>query len=82
MLSALATIVETKDLVETVVFSIVAGIGATAIFSVSIWGVARFVDLSQEERRFEAGLAAVAAAVALLAVLTAVVVGVVVMTSK
>jgi cation transporter-like permease len=80
--SALATIVETKDLIETVVYSTVAGIGVTAIFSVSIWGVARFVDLSQEERRLEAGLAAVAAAVALVAVLAAIVFGVVVMTSK
>jgi hypothetical protein len=80
--SALATIVETKDLIETVVFSVVAGIGVTAIFSVAIWGVARFVDLSQEERRLHAGFAAAAAGVALLAMLAAVVIGVVVMTSK
>lgn len=80
--SALATIVETKDLVQTVIYATVAGIGVTAIFSVAIWGAARFVDLSQEERRLEAGFAAAAAAVALLAVLAAVVVGVIVMTSK
>jgi ABC-type sulfate transport system permease subunit len=81
-MSFVATIVETKELVQTVVFATVAGIGATAIFSVAIWGVARFVDLSQEERRLEAGFAAAAAAVALLAVLAVVVIGVVVMTSK
>jgi hypothetical protein len=81
-MSVFATVVETKDLLETVVFSIVAGIGVTAIFSVAIWGVARFADLSQEERRLEAGLAAVAAGAALLAVLAVVVVGVIVMTSK
>jgi nitrogen fixation/metabolism regulation signal transduction histidine kinase len=80
--SSLATIVETKDLVQTVVFATVAGIGVTAIFSVAIWGAARFTDLSQEERRLEAGFAAAAAGVALLAVLAAVVIGVVVMTSK
>jgi hypothetical protein len=77
-----ATIVETKDLLETVIFATVAGIGVTAIFSVAIWGAARFTDLSQEERRLEAGLAAAAAAAALLAVLAVVVLGVVVMTSK
>lgn len=77
-----ATIVETKELVQTVVFATVAGIGVTAIFSVAIWGAARYTDLSQEERRLEAGFAAAAAAVALLAVLAAVVIGVIVMTSK
>jgi hypothetical protein len=81
-MSVLATVVETKDLIETVVYSTVAGIGVTAIFSVAIWGAARFTDLSQEERRLEAGVAAVAAAVALAAVLAAIVIGVVVMTSK
>jgi hypothetical protein len=80
--TALATIVETKELLQTVVFALVAGIGVTAIFSVAIWGVARFVDLSQEERPVAAGAAALAGALALVAVLAAVVVGVVVMTSK
>ncbi|HKZ12393.1 MAG TPA: hypothetical protein VJL81_00965 [Solirubrobacterales bacterium] len=81
-MSTLATIVETKDLVQTVVYATVAGIGVTAIFSVAIWGAARFTDLSQEERRLEAGFAALAAGVALLAVLAAIVIGVIVMTSK
>lgn len=81
-MSALASIVETKELIQTVVFATVAGIGVTAIFSVAIWGVARFTDLSQEERRLEAGFAAAASALALLAVLAVIVFGVVVMTSK
>jgi hypothetical protein len=81
-MGGLATIVETKDLVQTVVFAGVAGIGVTAIFSVAIWGMARYTDLGQEERRLEAGLAAATAGLALLAVLAAVVVGVIVMTSK
>jgi hypothetical protein len=82
MATVLAEIVETKDLVETVVFSLVAGIGVTAIFSVAIWGAARFVDFSQEDRRLAAGAAAVTGVLALLAVLAAVVIGVIVMTSK
>lgn len=81
-MSSLATIVETKELVQTVVFATVAGIGVTAIFSVAIWGAARYTDLSQEDRRLEAGFAAAVAAVALAAVLAAVVIGVIVMTSK
>ena len=79
---SLAAIVETKDLIETVIYATVAGIGVTAIFSMAILGVARFTDLSQEERRLEAGLAAAGAALALAAVLGAVVFGVIVMTSK
>jgi hypothetical protein len=80
--SAVATIVETKDLIETVVYATLSGIGATAIFSVAIWGAARFVDLNQEDRRPAAAAAAGVAVVALLAVLAAVVIGVIVMTSK
>lgn len=81
-MSALATLIETKDLIETVVYATVSGIGVTAIFSVAIWGAARFTDLSQEERRLEAGVALGVSGVALLAVLAAVVVGVIVMTGK
>jgi hypothetical protein len=81
-MSAVATIVETKDLIETVVYATVSGIGVTAIFSVAIWGAARFTDLSQEDRRPAAAVAAGAGVLALLAVLAAVVFGVIVMTSK
>jgi small-conductance mechanosensitive channel len=77
-----AEIVETKELVQTVIYALVAGIGVTLIYSVAIWGVARFVDLSQEDRRLAAGAAALTAALALLAVVAIIVVGVVVMTSK
>lgn len=81
-MSGLAEIVETKELVQTVVFALIAGIGVTAIFSVAIWGAARFVDLNQEDRRLAAGAAALTAAIALLAVFASIVIGVVVMTSK
>ncbi|MBS1679358.1 MAG: hypothetical protein JST08_18435 [Actinobacteria bacterium] len=78
----LAEIVETKDLVQTVVFAFVAGVGVTLIFSVAIWGAARFTDLTLEERRVAAVAAAGVAGLALLAVAAAVVIGVIVMTSK
>ena len=79
---SLATIVETKDLIETVIYATVAGIGVTAIFSMAILGVARFTDLSQEDRRPAAAAALGVAGVALLTVLAALVFGVIVMTSK
>jgi cytochrome b len=78
----LAEIVETKDLLETVLFSVVAGIGVTAIYSVAIWGAARYVEYDQEGRRSAALAGAATAAVALLAVLAVIVIAVVVMTDK
>ena len=78
----MATIVESKELLETVVASLVAGVGVTFVFSIAIWGVARFADLSRNERPLAAGVAAVAAGLALLGTLAAVVIGIVVMTKK
>ena len=78
----LATIVETKDLVSTVIASVIAGVGVTTVFSVAIWGGTRFVDLSRGGRPVAAGAAAALGVLALLATVGAVVVGIVVMTSK
>jgi hypothetical protein len=78
----LATLVEGKELLETVIASTVAGIGVTFVFSVAIWGVARFADLNRNERPVAAGAAALVAALALLATAAVVVFGIIVMTSK
>jgi hypothetical protein len=78
----MATIVETGDLARTVIASLIAGVGVTAIFSLAIWGGARFVDLSREGRPLAAGAAATLGAVALAATLAAVAVGILVMTTK
>jgi uncharacterized membrane protein YcjF (UPF0283 family) len=78
----IATLVEGKELLETVVASTVAGIGVTFVFSVAIWGVARFADLSRNERPLAAAGAALAACLALIATVAIVVVGIIVMTSK
>ena len=77
-----ATILHTTELLETVVASLVAGVGVTATFSVAIWGGARFVDLSRGGRPLAAGAAAALGGLALTTTLAAVVVGIVVMTSK
>lgn len=76
------TIVETKDLLETIVASLVAGVGVTVVFSVAIWGAARFVDLSRGDRHLAAGGAAAVTILSLVLTIGAVVLGIVVMTSK
>lgn len=81
-MALVATIVETKELGQTVIASVVAGVGVTTIFSVAIWGGARFADFSRDGRRLAAGAVAVLGGLALLTTLAAVVVGIVVMTSK
>lgn len=78
----MATIVETKELIETVIASLIAGVGVTTVFSVAIWGGARFVDLSRGGRPLAAAAAATLAILALGATLAAVAFGIVVMTSK
>jgi cytochrome c biogenesis protein CcdA len=78
----IATLVETKALLQSVVASLIAGIGVTAVFSLVIFGVTRAGDMAREERPV---LATAAGALALLAglVVTAIIVfGIVVMTQK
>jgi hypothetical protein len=77
----MAVVVETSELLQTVAASVIAGIGVTVIFSVAIWGAARFIDLSRSERPAAAAAAAVVGIGALAATLGAVAVGLVVMTS-
>ena len=79
---SMAALVETQELLETVVASVVAGIGVTVIFSIAIWGAARFADLSRSERPLAAGAVGALAAVALIATLAGVAFGIVIMTSK
>lgn len=78
----LAVVVETKDLALTVVASLVGGVGVTVIFSIAIWGSARFAELSRGERPLAAAGAAAVAVLALAATAASVVLGIVVMTSK
>lgn len=78
----LATLVEGKELLQTVVFSTVAGLGVTLAFSVAIWGVGRFGELSRSDKPVAAGGAALIAALGLLVVGAAIAFGIVVMTSN
>jgi hypothetical protein len=78
----LAVIVETKELLQTIVASAVAGVGVTVVFSLAILGAARFADLSRGERPLAAGAAAALTILALGVTVAAVVLGIIVMTSK
>jgi hypothetical protein len=78
----IATIVQWKELGQTVAASVVAGVGITFVFSVGIWGSGQFVELSRDDRPVAATVAGVVGALALLCVAAAVIVGIVVMTQK
>jgi hypothetical protein len=78
----LAVVVETKELAETVVASLVGGVGVTVVFSIAIWGSARFAELSRGDRPLAAAGAAAVAVLALAGTAARVVLGIVVMTSK
>lgn len=77
-----AVVVETRNLLETVLASLVAGVGVTLIFSIGIWATARFADLNRNNRSLAAGAAGALAALAFAATLAAVVLGIVIMTRK
>ena len=77
-----ASLVEGKELLQTVVAATVAGLGVTFAFSVGIWGFGRSAELGLEGRRLAAWTAAAVGGLALLVVLGAIVVGIVVMTHK
>lgn len=78
----IATILQTEDLLQTIGASLVVGIGITFAFSVGIWGVGHFAELSRDERPAAAALAAVAAGLAFACVAAAVIIGIVVMSDK
>ena len=78
----IATIVDTKALLDTVLASAVAGIATTIVFSLAILGAVRFSDASREGRTLEATFFGVLAALGALATIGAAAVAVIVMTSK
>jgi hypothetical protein len=77
-----ATVVETKELLETVAASLIAGVGITTAFAILIFGVTRSADMVRDDRPILAFAAGGLAVIALLVVVGAIVLGIVVMTSK
>ncbi len=78
----LATVVDTKELWETVVASLVGAVGITALFSLLIFGAARSTDARRDDHVIGAVVYGLVAFLALAATTGAVVLGIVVMLSK
>jgi hypothetical protein len=78
----LATVVETKELLDTVIASLVAGIGVTAVFAILVFGVTRSSDMVRDDRPLAAAATGGLAVVAFAVVTAAIVLGIVVMVKK
>jgi uncharacterized membrane protein YidH (DUF202 family) len=78
----IATVVETKELLQTIAASLVAGVGITTAFAILIFGATRSADMVRDERPLLATAAGGLAVVALVVVVALIVLGIVVMTSK
>jgi len=78
----LATVIDTKAFLDTIVAALVAGVGVTLAFSLALLGVARFIDQSRDGRTVLAVASAGLAIVSFAAVAAAIVLGVIVMTTK
>jgi hypothetical protein len=78
----IATVVETKELLQTIAASLVAGVGVTTAFAILIFGATRSADMVRDERPLLATAAGGLAVVALVLVIATIVLGIVVMTSK
>jgi TM2 domain-containing membrane protein YozV len=74
--------IDTKALLETVIASFVAGVGITIVFSVAIFGAARFSELGRAGRNTAAVAYGIVGVVSALAFVAAIVVGIIVMTAK
>jgi hypothetical protein len=77
-----ASVLETKELLETVVSSLIAGVGVTAAFSIVIFGVTRSAEMARNERPLLSTAAGGLAVAAGALVIAAIVFGIVVMTTK
>ena len=78
----LATIVDSKALLQSVAASVIAGVGVTAIFCVAIFSFALFADMNRGGRGGAAVAYGLLACFSLVAFAGAIVVGIIAMTSK
>jgi hypothetical protein len=77
----LASIVDGRALLETVIASLVTGVGVTVVFSFAILGAALFGDARRDGRVLAAAGAGTLMGVGLLGALTAIAFGLIVMMS-
>ena len=78
----LASIADWEALLETVAASVVAGLGIVIVFSIAIYGAARFAEGRRVGAPVETAAAAVLTVVALLVCLGAIAAGIVVMITR
>ena len=78
----MATVVETKELLQTVAASFIAGVGVTAAVSIAIFAAVRFSDLRRADRPALAGAAGALAILALAVFAASIIFGIIVMTQK
>lgn len=78
----LAAFIDTKALAETVIAAVVSGVGITIVFSIAIYGAARFSEAGREGRTTAALLYGALGVVSGLAFTAAIVAGIIVMTAK
>ena len=81
-MSTLATIVDTKALLDVVWASLAAGVGGTAAFSLALLGATRFSEMRRAGRGAEAVIFGALGIVSLTVCLGAVALGFVVIVSK
>jgi hypothetical protein len=81
-MTTFASIVDWNALLETVIASVVAGLGIVTAFSIAIYGAARFAEGRRVGAPFEAGVAATLTVLALLVCAGAIVAGIVAMASE
>lgn len=74
--------IDTKALLETVIASVVAGVGITIVFSFAIYGAARFSEFAREGRNSAAIAFGALGVMSGLAFIAAIVIGIIVMTTK
>jgi uncharacterized membrane protein YidH (DUF202 family) len=77
-----ATVIETKEMLQTVAASLIAGVGVTAVFALLIFGTIRSAEMVRDERPLLATAAGSLAVIALVVVIASIVLGIVVMTSE
>lgn len=78
----LAALVNTGDLLMTIVAAIVASLAVSLVASLGIWGATKYVDFSQEGRTVPAALALGVGGLGLVATLAIIGAGLFVMVAK
>ena len=76
-----ATIVDTEALLQTVAAAVVGGVGIALVFSLAIFGAARFAEARRADAPLAAGAAGMLAALALVVCAAAITAGILALVS-